>query len=497
MNYRTPQANSAGEIPASELDLYKRMRSRSPHKNRRVVITGMGAVTPLGHSVAETWKGLTEGRCGVGPISVFDASRFETRIAAEVRNFPFESMNGIAEMAAVFDRKNAFGYAAALQAMADAGLLLDEPMLSVVAMAGGAEASTIGHETPRGGAEGKGAGPRANGHQGLEGAVEPSRFGISLGTEGRRDALLPELGARKLLPHTAEERRAAIEQAPATEFLRYSPYGLSYALGAVFGARGPISTISTACTSSSQALGYAVEKIRSGEADIMLTGGAECLMEPMQVAGFILLGALSKRNDEPQRASRPFDAARDGFVLAEGAAMLVVEDAWHAYRRGARIYGEIAGFGCSINAYRITDSPPDGQGPYLAMTAALRDAGMTPEDIDYINAHGTSTVQNDSSETMAIKRSMGEHAYRVPVSSTKSMTGHMVNAAGAIEAIISTMAIREGFIPPTINYENPDPVCDLDYVPNQGRRARVRAVLSNSFGFGGSNGSILIREYVS
>ncbi|MGH9479968.1 MAG: beta-ketoacyl-[acyl-carrier-protein] synthase family protein, partial [Terriglobales bacterium] len=325
--------------------------------------------------------------------------------------------------------------------------------------------------------------------------LEPRRFGIALGTEGRRDSLLPELAERKLRPSGVDERRAALAAIPAWEYLRYSPYGLAYVLAAQFGACGPSSTISTACTSSSQALGYALDKIRHGEADVMLAGGAECLMEPTMVAGFILLGALSKNNDNPLGASRPFDAERDGFVLAEGAAMLVLEDAWHAYRRGARVYAELAGFGASINAYRITDSPPDGQGPMLAMQAALADAGITPEEVDYINAHGTSTVQNDASETMAIKRCFGEAARRIPVSSTKSMTGHMVNAAGAIEAVISTCAIREGFVPATINYQHPDPACDLDYVPNQGRRQPVGTVVSNSFGFGGSNGSLVVRAY--
>lgn len=432
------------------------MSPRAANRGRRVVVTGIGAVTPLGHTVQQTWQGLLEGRCGVDTISLFDASRFETRVGGEVRGFPFESLNPDPLVAEVLDRKNAFGYAAAQQAMADAGLL----------------------------------------HPG-EGALEPGRFGISLGTEGRRDNLLPELIRRKLQAKSLEQRTAALAEVPACEYLRYSPYGLAYALGGAFNARGPITTISTACTSSSQALGYALEKIRNGEADVMLAGGAECLMEPTMVAGFILLGAMSKRNDDPKTASRPFDLNRDGFVLAEGGAMLVLEDAWHAYRRGAKIYAEVAGFACSINAYRITDSPPDGQGPLLAMQAALADAGVSPDEVDYINAHGTSTVQNDASETMAIKRCFGERAYRIPVSSTKSMTGHMVNASGAIEAIISILSIREGYIPPTINYQTPDPVCDLDYVPNQGRFQKVQVAVSNSFGFGGSNGSLVLREYVA
>lgn len=423
-------------------------------KRRRVVITGMGAVTPVGHTVAATWESLHAGRCGIDTISVFDASTFETRIGGEVRGFPFHRLQVLEGLAEVLDRKNSFGVAAAQQAMADAGL-----------------------NPPEG--------------------IDASRFGVSLGTEGRRDRLLPELQHRKLWPRNPEERLRALREVPADEYLRYSPYGLAYVLSGMWGARGPILTISTACTSSSQALGFAFDKIRNGQADIMLAGGAESLMEPTMVASFILLGALSKRNDEPATASRPFDATRDGFVLAEGGAMLVLEDAWHAYRRGAHIYAELVGFGCSINAYRITDSPPDGQGPYLAMRAALDDAGLQPQDVDYINAHGTSTVQNDASETVAIKRCLGEHAGRVPVSSTKSMTGHMVNAAGAIEAVISVLAIRDGFIPPTINYREPDPVCDLDYVPNVGRHQPVRTVLSNSFGFGGSNGTLALRAYVA
>ena len=424
---------------------------------RRVVVTGLGAITPLGHTVAETWDGLLQARCGIGPLTLFDASTFETRIGGEVKHFDRERVRAQASpaVAEALDRKNAFGWVAAREAFADSGL---QP-----------------------------------------GGFEPGRFGIALGTEGRRDSLLPELAQRKLRvdrPEQVEQRRAAIRDVPAWEYLRYSPYGLAYALAAQFGARGPISTISTACTSSSQALGSALDKIRHGEADIMLAGGAECLMEPTMVAGFILLGALSKNNDNPQGASRPFDGERDGFVLAEGGAMLVLEDAWHAYRRGARIYCELAGFGTSINAYRITDSPPDGQGPMIAMQAALQDANLAASEIDYINAHGTSTVQNDASETAAIKRCFGDHARRVPISSTKSMTGHMVNAAGAIEAIISAKVIGEGYIPPTLNLHHPDPVCDLDYVPNQGRRQKVRTVVSNSFGFGGSNGSLVLREYV-
>ncbi|HEY8055237.1 MAG TPA: beta-ketoacyl-[acyl-carrier-protein] synthase family protein [Terriglobales bacterium] len=424
--------------------------------NRRVVITGMGAVTPLGHSVEATWAGIRAGRCGIGPLTLFDASTFETRIGGEVKDFSPAAVRQKArpEVAIALDRKNAFGWVAAREAMQDAGL--------------------IG-----------------------EGAAQwsPRRLGISLGTEGRRDSLLPELAERKLRATDPAKRKAILAAVPEWEYLRYSPYGLAHALAAEFHAQGPICTISTACTSSSQALGWALDKIRSGAADVMLAGGAECLMEPTMVAGFILLGALSKNNDHPQQASRPFDRERDGFVLAEGGAMLVLEDAWHAHQRGARVYAELAGFGTSINAYRITDSPPDGQGPMLAMQAALADAGITPGQVDYVNAHGTSTLQNDSSETMAIKRSLGERARRIPVSSTKSMTGHMVNAAGAIEAILSAKAIGDNYVPATINYEHPDPVCDLDYVPNQGREQAVNTVVSNSFGFGGSNGSLVVRRY--
>ena len=441
---------------------------------RRVVITGMGAITPLGASVEETWAGLRAGRCGIGPLTLFNASTFETRIGGEVKNFSPEQVRAgaPAAIADALDRKNALGYVAAQAAMVDAGLDI-----------GLADAASQG-------------GARSRDHaRAAAASIEPRRFGISLGTEGRRDSLLPELAERKLRASSAAERRTILAEVPPWEYLRYSPYGLAYVLAARFGAQGPVSTISTACTSSSQALGYALNKIRYGEADVMLAGGAECLMEPTMVAGFILLGALSKRNDDPQTASRPFDRERDGFVLAEGGAMLVLEDAWHAYRRGARVYAELAGFGDSINAYRITDSPPDGQGPMLAMQAALRDAGITPEEIDYINAHGTSTVQNDASETMAIKRCFGSRAAQVPISSTKSMTGHMVNAAGAIEAIITTLAIGNSYMPPTINYRHPDPACDLDYIPNQGREQPIRTALSNSFGFGGSNGSLVFRAF--
>ena len=251
-------------------------------------------------------------------------------------------------------------------------------------------------------------------------------------------------------------------------------------------------TVSTACTSGTQAIGVAFQKIRSDEADVMLAGGCDSLIDPLMLTGFSLLGALSKRNDDPTHASRPFDLLRDGFVLGEGAGMVVLEERARARARNARIYGEILGYASSSNAYRITDSPPNGQGAYLAMKHALEDATIEGASIDYINAHGTSTSQNDRSETVAIKRCFGDTAYRVPISSTKSMMGHLVNAGGAVELIVCLLTIAHQIITPTINYEVPDPECDLDYVPNVARPARVRVALSNSFGFGGVNATVVL-----
>jgi len=401
---------------------------------RRVVVTGMGVVTPVGSTIDRMWNGLTAGRSGVDYIQRFDASTFPTRFGAEVRDFDDTRVPADPALRGVLDRKNSFGWVAAADALEDSGLL----------------------------------------------KAPPPRVGVSIGTESRRPELLERLASGG-------------DMYPAShDHLRYSPFVVAAAMASHYGFTGPQLTVSTACTSGTQALGVAYQAIQRGKAEAMLSGGCDSLIDPLMLTGFSLLGALSTRNDAPQQASRPFDLNRDGFVLGEGAGMLVLEEFGHATARGARIYGEICGYASSSNAYRITDSPPDGQGAYLAMTRAIEDAGLGPTDIHYINAHGTSTRQNDRSETAAIKRCFGAHAQNVPISSTKSMMGHLVNAGGAVELIVCLLTIRHGIITPTINYEVVDPECDLDYVPNASRRQRVDWALSNSFGFGGINASVVV-----
>jgi 3-oxoacyl-[acyl-carrier-protein] synthase II len=310
------------------------------------------------------------------------------------------------------------------------------------------------------------------------------RVGVCMGSEAAR----PDLGvlARRVRTREMPDR---------AEVWRATPRAPTERVAELVGARGPTSTVSTACTSSSQAIGEGVLRIRRGEADAMIVGGVDVLVDPVMVTGFSLLGALSTSGERPEAASRPFDRGRDGFVLGEGAGVLVLEDAELALRRGATPLAEIRGWGCSCNAYRITDSPPDGRGAAQAMSAALLDAGVDPSEVGYINAHGTSTQMNDSSETRGIYTALGEAAAEVAVSSTKSMTGHLVAACGAVEAIITALAIREGVLPPTINLESPDPECQLNHVANRARRQQVEHALTNAFGFGGSNGSLLISRW--
>jgi len=401
---------------------------------RRVVVTGIGAVTPLGSTVERTWQGLVAGRSGVDYIRRIDASSFPTTFGAEVRDLDAARLPDDGQIRHLLDRKNGFGWVAAADAIADAGL--------------------------------------ADEREGL-------LAGVSIGTESRRPEFLSQLAGG-----TAYGNRE--------DHLRYSPFVLAGALAARYGFTGPQLTISTACTSGTQAIGVGFQKVRSGEADVMLAGGCDSLIDPLMLTGFSLLGALSKRNDDPAHASRPFDSRRDGFVLGEGAGMLVLEERGRARARHARIYGEIFGYASSSNAYRITDSPPNGEGAFLAMKKALDDAHVTPTEIGYINAHGTSTIQNDRSETAAIKRCFGDAAYRVPISSTKSMMGHLVNAGGAVELIVCLLTVVHRIITPTINYEEPDPECDLDYVPNVARPAQVQFALSNSFGFGGINATVVV-----
>jgi 3-oxoacyl-[acyl-carrier-protein] synthase II len=385
----------------------------------RVVITGMGVVTPLGDTPDDLFRSQIEGRSGVGPITRFDASTFPTTFAAEVRDFSLARYVRDPSLWRDAGEASQLAAAASQRALADAGLLEDG---------------------------------------------DRTRFGVYLGTgEGRQDFdAVQEL-------HT-----------PSAHLAEH------------FGLEGPCCSCLTACAAGTQALGEALELIRADEADVMLAGGAHSMIHPFGITGFNLLTALSVRNDAPQRASRPFDLHRDGFVLGEGAGLLVLEELEHAKRRGARIYAELTGYGTTADAFRITDSHPDGRGAIACIQGALRNSGLAASDIGYINAHGTSTQVNDRVETLAIKKVFGDGAYEIPISSSKSTMGHLIAAAGAAELIICVMALERGILPPTINYEVPDPECDLDYIPNTPREKRVRHVLSNSFGFGGQNVSLIV-----
>lgn len=414
---------------------------------RRVVVTGVGCVTPLGTSVPELWGNLMEGKSGVGLTTLFDASNFPTKISAEVRDWSIESEGEDPKEWSQRGRHTRFAAGAAKQAMSDSGLV---------------------------------------------GAVQPQRLGVYLGAgEGQQDF---DAFSRMMVAALKEGefdlgtfvRQGLDELDPQLE-LEQEPNMPSGYLAAMFDAQGPNVNCLTACAASSQAIGEATEMIRRGDVDAMLSGGAHSMIHPFGVTGFNLLTALSERNDDPTAASRPFDMERDGFVLGEGASMVVLEEYEHAKTRGATIYGEIAGYGTTADAFRITDTHPEGRGATACIKMALADAGMTPTDIHYINAHGTSTTVNDKVETLSIKQALGDHAYKVPVSSTKSMTGHLIAAAGATELIICLMAMKHNVAPPTINYTTPDPSCDLDYVPNAARETSITTTLSNSFGFGGQN----------
>lgn len=417
----------------------------------RVVITGIGCVTPLGTTVPELWANLRESKSSVGTTTLFDASNFPTNIASEVKDWSVADVGLDAAEWESRGRHTRFAIGAAQQAMQESG---------------------------------------------VQGTVDPTRMGVYLGAgEGQQDFLaFSHMMTAALeegefnLPRFIKEGITTLN--PQAE-LEQEPNMPAAYLGAMYDAQGPNLNCLTACAASSQALGEATEIIRRGEADVMISGGAHSMIHPFGVTGFNLLTALSERNDEPQRASRPFDMQRDGFVLGEGASMLVLEEYEHAKARGAQIYGEILGYGATADAFRITDTHPEGRGATACINMALKDAGKNPEDIDYVNAHGTSTTVNDKVESLALKQALGDHAYKVPVSSTKSMMGHLIAAAGATELIIGLLAIRDGVAPPTINYENPDPNCDLDYVPNASRDVPCKTILSNSFGFGGQNVTLI------
>jgi 3-oxoacyl-[acyl-carrier-protein] synthase II len=425
---------------------------------RRVVVTGMGMVTPTGLDLESTWSALLSGKSGVGPISLFDARTFPTRIAAEVKGFRLDDYLDDPTRWVEHSRNSKFALAAARMAMKHSGL---------------AESRS---------------------------SINSRRFGVYLGSgEGQHDfprfVSLVDRTTRDGRVDTAEFTRLGLKELHPVREAEQEPGTPAGHLASMFGAHGPNANCLTACAASSQAIGEAFELIRRGNADIMLSGGTHSMIHPFGVTGFILLTALSTRNDEPTRASRPFDRDRDGFILGEGAGMVILEELEHARSRRARIYGEIVGYGSTADAFRITDSHDQGRGAIACMKEALADARLDPPDIDYINAHGTSTAVNDSIETLAIKRTLGDDANRVPISSTKSMMGHLIAAAGSVEAIVCLLAIRDGVLPPTINLDNPDPECDLDYIPHVARDMRVDVALSNSFGFGGQNITLILRRF--
>ena len=424
---------------------------------RRVVITGIGCITPVGNSVPEMWHTLQECGSGIGPITHFDAANFPTKFASQVKNFRLGDYVPNTDRYQYCGRNIQFAIGAATQAMKDSGL--------------------------------------------EERDIEPTRLGVYLGAgEGQQDfgLFMGAIAESKMengeLSLESFTRLSMARMHGQTE-LEQEPNMTAGHLAALFNAQGPNLNCLTACAASSQALGEATELIRRGDADIMLSGGAHSMIHPFGVTGFNLLTALSTRNDDPQRASRPFDKNRDGFVLGEGAGILVLEELEHAKRRKAKIYGEVLGYGSSADAFRITDIHPEGRGAAACIKMAMNDARVNPEDIDYINAHGTSTDVNDRTETMAIKRALGDLAYKTPISSTKSMMGHLIAAAGAVEAITCLLAINDDVLPPTINYETPDPDCDLDYIPNEAREGKARVALSNSFGFGGQNVTLILSEF--
>lgn len=423
---------------------------------RRVVITGIGMINPMGHDAETVWSGLKEGKSGVAKTTLFDASGFPTKISAEVKDWDITASGEPAGRWEKKGRHTKFAIGAAKQAVADSGV--------------------------------------------LDAIDDPVRFGIYLGSgEGNQDfATFSKMMAAALQDGEYEASKfiaAGLEMLDPAMELEQEPNMPAAHLAAMFNAQGPNLNCLTACAASSQAVGEATEIIRRGDADVMLAGGTHSMIHPFGVTGFNLLTALSESNDEPTKASRPFDRLRNGFVLGEGAAMVILEELESAKQRGARIYGEVAGYGTTADAYRITDIPPDGHGGIAAMRMAIADAGLQPTDINYVNAHGTSTTVNDKVETLACKEVFGDAAAKIPVSSTKSMMGHLIAAAGVTELIVCLMAMRDSVLPPTINYENPDPLCDLDYVPNEARDAPVQYALNNSFGFGGQNVSVCLSKF--
>jgi 3-oxoacyl-[acyl-carrier-protein] synthase II len=410
---------------------------------RRVVVTGLGALTPLGNSVSESWANAVAGKSGIGLITRFDASAFSSRIAGEIKNFdPLKYVDK--KEVRRYDNFAIYAIAAAQMAMDDAAL-------------------TIGPDIAE-------------------------RIGVIIGSAiGGADTLEEE--ARVL--HTSGPRKVSPFAVPAILANLASGH-----VSMRFGAKGPINCAVTACASGTSAIGDSYKTIAYGDADTMIAGGVEAAVTPLGVGGFCAMRALSTRNDEPEKASRPFDKGRNGFVISEGCGVLILEELSFALRRGARIYAELAGYGCTSDAYHLAAPPPGHEGAGRSMQVAIKDAGLKTTDIDYINAHGTSTPLNDLYEAQAIKTVFGEHAKKLLISSTKSMTGHMLGGTGAVEAIFTVKALQEGIIPPTINLEDPDEECDLDFVPNVARHQDIHTALSNSFGFGGVNAVIVVKKYI-
>ena len=410
---------------------------------KRVVITGLGTLNPLGNDVPTFWTGLVAGRSGVGQITQYDTSGQEVRIAAEVKGFDAVAYLG-QRQAKRTDRFAQLVLAAADQAIADARLVF-----------------------------------QGNGNNHYIGII------VGTGTGGLKTLL-----ENVEIMHERGPGRVSALMAPMM-----MPNAGAGEIAIKYGLHGLAMSLSAACASGTNAIGEGAERIRHGAAEVMICGGGESLMHPLTLAAFSNMRAISRRNEEPERASRPFDAKRDGFVVGEGAGVLVLENLEHAQGRGAHIYAEVIGYGASCDAFHITAPDENGAGAMLSMNLALHDAGLRPEEIDYINAHGTSTVLNDRTETRAIHQVFGAHAYKVPINSTKSMIGHLMGAAGAVEAIVCVKTLETGVIHPTINYETPDPECDLDYVPNQARQAHPRIAMSNSFGFGGHNATAIFRAW--
>lgn len=410
--------------------------------NRRVVVTGIGVISPIGQDLESFWNSLKEGKSGIGKVTRFDCANYPTQIAGEINNFDPEAYIDKKE-ARRMDRFSQFAIAATVQAMKDAGLSKEN--------------------------------------------LPAEKTGVVLGTG---------IGGIETLEN---QHKVLQEKGPS----RVSPFMIPMMIGNIaagnismmIGAKGPNETVVTACASATNAIGDALKIIQRGEADIIVTGGSEAPITPLAFAGFCSMKATSTNNDNPTGASRPFDMKRDGFVMSEGAGILILEELEHAVNRGAKIYCEVAGYGMSADAYHITAPAPGGEGAASSMEYALKDSGLNPTDITYINAHGTSTEYNDKFETMAIKTVFKDHAYNLYVSSTKSMTGHLLGAAGAVELIASIMAIKDSFIPPTINIDEQDPECDLNCVPNKGINVEVKAALSNSLGFGGQNATLIVKKY--